>query len=474
MNDFLSDLSALLGAGGVLTGQASAGYLLDQRRRWQGVALAVARPRHTDEVAALVKLCAAHGVSIVPQGGNTSLCGGATPDASGRQLLVSFERMNRIVAVDAANDTITAEAGATIAQVQQAARAANRLFPAEWAASASSQVGGALATNAGGVNVLHYGNMRELTLGLEVVLADGRVWNGLRGLRKDNTGYDLKHLFIGAEGTLGLITQAVFRLYPQPAAHATALVNVAGPAAAVALLRGLQAAIGDRVTSFELISRRCWELLARYCPELPQPHATPPAWCVLVEISDAGADAALLERLAQALVDLGFEDALVAHSPGDAQAFWALRESIPEAQRRRGVSIKHDIAVPISAIPAFLEQAEQAVKSGFPGADIVAFGHVGDGNLHYNVFLDDQTNSVYCHEPAINRLVYGVVAQLEGTLSAEHGIGVLKRDELAHYRSPLELELMRLIKTALDPAGRLNPDKVIRLEPPAGGTAAPD
>ncbi|HSC80009.1 MAG TPA: FAD-binding oxidoreductase [Chitinolyticbacter sp.] len=459
--DFLNTLQALLGEGGVLTGDDTAGYTLDQRRRWQGVALAVARPRCTEEVSALVRLCGEHGIALVPQGGNTSLCGAATPDESGHQLIVSLERMNRIVEVDAANNTITAEAGVTIAEVQAAARAAGRLFAAEWGAAASARVGGGLGTNAGGVNVLHYGNMRELTLGLEVVLPDGRVWSGLRGLRKDNTGYDLKQLFIGAEGTLGLITQAVFRLHPLPSATATALVTVADPAAAVKLLRGLQDEVGDRVTSFELISRRCWELLNEHCPELPHPYTALPDWSVLLELSDAGESEALLERLMEALVAQGFDDALIAQTEGDARAFWLLREGIPEAQRRRGVSIKHDIGVPISRIPEFLARAAVELKALFADADIVAFGHVGDGNLHYNVFLADRGKGVYAHEPAINAAIYALVAELAGTLSAEHGIGVLKRDELAHYRSEVELDLMRTIKRALDPDNLMNPGKVL-------------
>ncbi|WP_255990597.1 FAD-binding oxidoreductase [Chitinolyticbacter albus] len=461
--DFLNTLQALLGEGGVLLGDDTAGYTLDQRRRWQGVALAVARPRSTEEVSALVRLCGEHGIAIVPQGGNTSLCGAATPDESGHQLIVSLERMNRIVEVDAANNTITAEAGVTIAGVQAAARAAGRLFAAEWGAAASARVGGGLGTNAGGVNVLHYGNMRELTLGLEVVLPDSRVWSGLRGLRKDNTGYDLKQLFIGAEGTLGLITQAVFRLHPLPSATATALVTVADPAAAVKLLRGLQDEVGDRVTSFELISRRCWELLDEHCPELPHPYTALPDWSVLLELSDAGESEALLERLMEALVAQGFDDALIAQTEGDARAFWLLREGIPEAQRRRGVSIKHDIGVPISRIPEFLARAEVELKALFADADIVAFGHVGDGNLHYNVFLADRGKGVYAHEPAINAAVYALVAELAGTLSAEHGIGVLKRDELTHYRSEVELDLMRTIKRALDPDNLMNPGKVLGL-----------
>ncbi|XZG70240.1 FAD-binding oxidoreductase [Chitinibacteraceae bacterium HSL-7] len=461
MTEFLKRLTQLLGPGGVLTGSDTDGYLLDQRRRWLGKALAVARPGTTDEVAALVRLCAFYGVTIVPQGGNTSLCGAATPDTSGEQLIVSFERMSRIIEVDAANNTITAEAGATIAELQAAARKAGRLFAADWGAAGSARVGGALGTNAGGVNVLHYGNMRELTLGLEVVLADGDIWSGLRGLRKDNTGFDLKQLFIASEGTLGLITKAVFRLHPLPSAHATALVTVSGPQAAVELLRGIQDEVGERVTSFELISRRCWELIAEHCRELPHPYDTLPEWSVLLELSDAGEPDALQERLMEALMALGFEDALIAQSDADARAFWALREGIPEAQRRRGVSIKHDIGVPVSRIPEFLERASFALTQAFPDADIVAFGHVGDGNLHYNVFLSDRSNGVYVHEPAINAQVYRIVTELSGTPSAEHGIGVLKREELAHYRSPVEVALMKRIKAALDPQGLFNPGKLL-------------
>ncbi|AOY00849.1 FAD-binding oxidoreductase [Jeongeupia sp. USM3] len=458
---FMTELAALLDPAGILTGAQIDGYLLDNRRRYHGAAQAVVRPRSTAEVAAVMKLAHAHGVPVVPQGGNTGNCGAATPDDSGTAIVLSLERMNRIREVDADNNTITVDAGTVVADVQAAARAAGRLFAADWGAVGSARIGGALGTNAGGVNVLHYGNMRELTLGLEVVLADGTVWDGLRGLRKDNTGYDLKQLFIGSEGTLGVITAAVLKLSPLLSAQATALVALETPDAAVTLLRGLQDRVGERVTSFELVSRRCWELLAEHCPELPQPFDAPPAWTVLVELSDGGSPAALTERLAEALFDLGHEEVLLAQSVTEAQDFWRLREHIPESQRRRGVSIKHDIAVPVSHIPAFMTEAETALKAAFPDLDLVAFGHVGDGNLHYNVFLGDLSKAVYEREPAVNAVVYAVVAKHQGTISAEHGVGQLKRDQLPLYRSGIELDLMRRIKAALDPQGIMNPGKVL-------------
>ncbi|WP_410499835.1 FAD-binding oxidoreductase [Chitinibacter sp. S2-10] len=445
----------------ILFGADTASYCLDQRRRYQGQALAVARPKDTEQVQQLVRLCAEHGVAIVPQGGNTSLCGAATPLSSGQSLIISFERMKQIVRVDADNNTMIVQAGVTLAQVQQAALAANRLFPANWAAAASCQIGGALATNAGGVNVLRYGNMRELTLGLEVVLASGEVWDGLRGLRKDNTGYDLKQLFVGSEGTLGLITQAVLRLYPLPTAHATALVAVENPAAAIDLLRGLQAEVGDRITSFELISAPCLDLLKKHFPRLAQPFDSIPAWCVLIELSDGGETAALIDRLAEYLFAHGCIDAYVAQSASEAADFWLLRESIPDAQRVEGVSIKHDISLPIGVIPDFLRVCGAELIAHFSGANIVAFGHLGDGNLHYNLFLADQTAGVYMQEHAVNEIVYRHVAALNGSISAEHGIGQLKRESLQQARPALELAMMRQIKAALDPLGIFNPGKVL-------------
>ncbi|WP_348943631.1 FAD-binding oxidoreductase [Chitinibacter sp. FCG-7] len=458
---FLEQLHQWQASHAILFGADTAPYCLDQRRRYQGQAIAVARPASTEQVQQLVRLCAEHQVAIVPQGGNTSLCGAATPLNEGQSLIVSLERMKDIIQVDADNNTMTVQAGVTLAQVQQAALAANRLFPANWAAAASCQIGGALATNAGGVNVLRYGNMRELTLGLEVVLASGEVWDGLRGLRKDNTGYDLKQLFVGSEGTLGLITQAVLRLYPLPTAHATALVALDNPAAAVDLLRGLQAEVGDRVTSFELISAPCLDLLKKHFPRLAQPFDTSPAWCVLIELSDGGDSVALTDRLAEYLFAHGCMDAYVAQTLGEAADFWALRESIPEAQRIDGVSIKHDISLPIGAIPDFLKVCDAEMLSAFPGAQIVAFGHLGDGNLHYNLFLADKTAAVYAHEHAVNEVVYRNVAARNGSISAEHGIGQLKRDTLQQTRPSLELGLMRHIKAALDPAGLFNPGKVL-------------
>ncbi len=460
--NFLQELFGLLDMKGVLLGNANTErYCLDQRGRYLGAALAVAKPRNTEEVVAIVQLCARHGVPIVPQGGNTSLCGAATPDASSTALVMSFERMNRIIAVDAGNNTLTVEAGVLLADTRAAARDADRLFAADWGASGSCQIGGALATNAGGLNVLRYGNMRELTLGLEVVLASGEVWDGLRGLRKDNTGYDLKQLFIGSEGTLGLITKAVFRLHPLPTAGATAFVADENPQAAVDLLRNLQHRVGDRVTSFELLTRPCFDLLAKHCRDIALPFTPAPDWCVLLEVSDCGDAGLLTDQLVEALVDLGCEDAVVAQSETQIGEFWRLREAIPEAQRREGVSIKHDISVPVSRIPGFLTKCASRIRAAFPEGQIVAFGHLGDGNLHYNVFLTERSKAAYVHEPALNEIIYHCVAEENGSISAEHGIGQLKREALARYRPAIELQMMKSVKAALDPQGLMNPGKVL-------------
>ena len=458
----LSALAGIVGPAHVLTGAADlAPYLTDWRGRYRGAAQCVVQPASTAEVAAVVAACAGAGAAVVPQGGNTSLCGGATPDGEGGAVIVSLARLNRIVAVDTKNDTISVEAGCPLAAVQEAARAAGRLFPLSLAAEGSCQIGGNLFTNAGGVQVLRYGNARELTLGLEVVLPDGRIWDGRRGLRKDNTGYDLKHLFIGAEGTLGIITGAVLKLFPLPATQVTCWLNVASPAAAVDLLDAAKTAFAAQLTAFELVSEPALALVAKHIPGAARPTAAAP-WYVLAEFSDAPVDA--VERWAGAALADGLAgDAVLAQSEAQARRLWALRENISEAQKIEGVSIKHDVSVPVSRIPDFLARADAALAAAFPGIRVVAFGHVGDGNLHYNLSKPDaqQNADFIAAQPAVNRIVHDAVDALGGSISAEHGIGQLKRDELLRYKSPVEIALMRTIKQALDPRGLMNPGKVV-------------
>jgi len=468
MNDLLPRLQAIVGAANVLTEAAElAPYLTDWRGRYEGKALALVRPGNTAEAAEVVKACGAANIPMVPQGGNTSLCGAATPDQSGQSVIISLARLNRIRALDPANNTVTVEAGCLLAQVQEAARAQQRLFPLALASEGSCQIGGNLSTNAGGVQVLRFGNTRELTLGLEVVLPDGRIWEGLSGLRKDNTGYDLKNLFIGAEGTLGLITAATLKLYPLPQATSTAWLGVADAAQAIALLGRAQQRFDARLTAFELISSQSLELVLRHLPGTrnPLPHAAP--WQVLLELSDGGdqrdLDAALEEFMAGEGEAGRLKDGVLAQSQAQATQLWALRENISEAQKREGISIKHDISVPVSRIPEFLERAGEALTTAFPGLRIVAFGHAGDGNLHYNLSkADAQDNSSFIAlTPQANRIVHDLVADLGGSISAEHGIGQLKREELLRYKDPVALELMRGIKGLLDPKGLMNPGKIL-------------
>ena len=444
----------------LLTSEDTAPYLTDWRGRYRGAARCVVRPADTAEVAAVVRACAAAGVPMLPQGGNTSLCGAATPDPGGDAVVISLARLKRIFTVDAENDTICVGAGCTLAEVQAAARAAGRLFPLSLASEGSCQIGGNLSTNAGGVQVLRYGNTRDLTLGLEVVLPDGEVWNGLRGLRKDNTGYDLKHCFIGAEGTLGIITAAVLKLFPLPQRQTTCWLNVSDPAAAVALLQAAKNAFNAQLTAFELISEVALGLVLRHIPQTRRPTAPSP-WYVLAEFSDALPTA--VEDWLAAQIDVGrVADGVLAQSEREARALWALRESISEAQKIEGVSIKHDIAVPVSAIPEFLHRADAALTAAFPGLRVVAFGHVGDGNLHYNLSrADAQDNAAFlASQSEVNRIVHDTVDALSGSISAEHGIGQLKIGELQRYKSPLELALMRRLKAALDPRGLMNPGKL--------------
>jgi FAD/FMN-containing dehydrogenase len=411
----------------------------------------VVRPATTEEVAQIVVLCAREHVAVVPQGGNTGLVGGSVPTGARREMVLALGRMNRIRALDVLNDTLTAEAGCVLAAVQRAAEEAGRLFPLSLAAEGSCQIGGNLSTNAGGVNVLRYGNARDQVLGLEVVLPDGRVWDGLRGLRKDNTGYDLKQLFLGAEGTLGVITAAVLRLYPRPTASATAWIALESARHAVELLAALRERLGERISAFELVSRTCLEAVLSHVAELRDPLGGSHPWYVLAEFGDSGAPEELHERVAEALAG---REAVLAQSGEQSRSLWRIRESIPEAQF---ANVKHDISLPISCIPQFVALADQALKSAFAKTDIYCFGHVGDGNLHYNV----GPPSLVDKRDAVNRIVYDAVERLGGSISAEHGLGQLKREAIRSHKQPLELELMRTLKAALDPKGLMNPGKVL-------------
>ena len=461
-------LTEIVGAAGVLTEPADmAPFLVDERARYRGATPAVVRPSTTEEVARVVALCAAEKIPIVPQGGNTGLCGGATPHASGRELVVSLARLNRVREVDPLNYTITVEAGVILADVQKAAAEADRLFPLSLGGEGTARIGGNLSTNAGGTGVLRYGNARDLALGLEVVLPDGRVWDGLSALRKDNTGYDLKHLFIGAEGTLGIITAAVLKLFPRPHAVETALVALDDPAAAVALLARARAATGDRVTAFELILRLPFELVLAEIPGTRDPFAGRHPCYVLAELSaGAGEDdvrGQMESLLAGAMEDGLVRDAVIAGSGAQAADFWKLRETIPEAQKQDGASIKHDISVPVSRIPGFMEEAAAAAEAAVDGVRVCAFGHVGDGNLHFNMNqpVGGDPAAFLEREDELNTIVHDAASRHGGSISAEHGIGQLKREALIHYKPAIAIELMRRIKAALDPDNLMNPGKVL-------------
>ncbi|MBD5801718.1 putative FAD-linked oxidoreductase [Azoarcus sp. Aa7] len=468
MNELVGMLAGVVGAQHVIhDAESMAPYLTDWRGRYTGRAIAVVKPGNTREVADIVRICASAKVPMVPQGGNTGLCGGATPLADGGSVVISMARMNRIRMVDAVNNALVAEAGCTLAAVQQAADEASRLFPLSLASEGSCLVGGNISTNAGGVQVLRYGNMRELVLGIEVVLPDGRIWDGLRALRKDNTGYDLKQLFIGAEGTLGIVTAAALKLFPRQRATATAWVAVPDPQAAVALLALLRDRCGERVNAFELVGRPALELVLRHIPAMRAPLAGAHDWHVLVEVADALDSAALddmLERAIAVAIEAGLAvDGAVASSLAQARALWSLRENISEAQKIEGISIKHDISVPVSRIPVFLQRARAALTAIWPDVRIVAFGHIGDGNLHYNLSKPGAVDNAgfVARTGDVNRIVHDLVVALNGSISAEHGIGQLKRDENARYKSDVELDLMRTVKRALDPHGLMNPGKVV-------------
>ena len=464
----LSRLRTIVGTTGYKDALADmAPYLTERRRLFDAQAAAVVLPRNTAQVAAVVDACREGGLSIVPQGGNTGLCGGAVPSDRERHIVLNLSRMRRIRAVDAADFSLTAEAGCVLTAVQRAALEADRFFPLSLAAEGSCQIGGVLSTNAGGNNVLRYGNARDLVIGLEVVLADGRIWEGLSRLRKDNTGYDLKQLFLGAEGTLGIITAATLKLFPRPRDYATALVALAEPAQALALYQVAQGRAGESLTGCELISATAMALVLKHGRDCRTPFDVGHPWYLLLELSSARAGdglTALLERLLQEELQRGhLADAVVARSARERAELWRLRESIPEAQRQEGASIKHDVSVPVSRIPELIERGTDLVLREDPEVRVCPFGHLGDGNLHFNLSQPPVMSSAdfLAQWQHYNRLVHDLVAELGGSFSAEHGIGRLKVADLTRYGDPVKLDLMRRLKRELDPDDLFNPGKVL-------------
>jgi len=463
----LESLAAIVGRDGVLIGADAAPYGKDWRGRYVNEALAVVFPSDTLQVSEVVKLCAANKISIVPQGGNTSLCGGSVPLAGQiPQIIINLSRMNRVREIDAINYTMTVEAGCKLESLYAAPEAADRLFPLGLTAVAPHcEIGGNLSTNAGGINVLRYGTVRNLVLGLEVVLPDGRIWDGLRRLRKDNTGYELKQLFIGAEGTLGIITAAVVKLFPLPKSMAVACIAVRDPAVAVALLAHLRARCGDTIDAFEFISRSSLDLVLKHIPDTHEPFGQQYEWLIVTRLTDVlpvALDVAL--RAALESFGAGIAEFEVTADKAYAERWWKLRKNVADAQKAEGISIKHDISVPLSRVAEFLAEANAVLGAAFPGIRIVAFGHMGDGNIHYNASMPDAAHNkafIQQHEQEVRRMVHNITASLEGSIAAEHGVGQLKRNELPLYKSEVEMELMRSIKKTLDPHGLMNPGKVV-------------
>jgi FAD/FMN-containing dehydrogenase len=476
MNDFVAKLHAIVGDKGlILDDKDKHPYLTDWRENYLGAALAIVRPASTEEVASVVKLCAAEKVAICPQGGNTGMSGGATPQEDGREIVLSLTRMNKILEVDTVGYSMTVEAGVILKTIQETASQHDRLFPLSLGAEGSCTIGGNLSTNAGGVQVLHYGNTRQLVLGIEVVLPNGDIWNGLRALKKDNTGYDLRDLYLGAEGTLGIITKAVLKLWPKPKDVATSWNAVSSPEAAVELLSGAYAASEDNVTSCELMGRQGLEFVFKHIPGASDPLADKHEWYVLLEWASTrpprdGANQSSLRDKMEAYLSEAMEkglvlDAVIAQNEAQARAFWTMREGHSEGQKKEGPSIKHDISVAVSKLPAFVTEGLAAMKKALPECRPVPFGHVGDGNLHFNCqsppgwtkpqFMD--------YGDKISGAIYDLVTSYGGSISAEHGIGRIKVDELTHYRSKIELDVMRSLKRALDPENIMNPGKVIRV-----------
>ncbi len=464
----LQRFAAIVGSDNVITDPDDiAPRLVENRGLYRGRSPMVLKPGSTEDVSTILKLATETKTPIVPQTGNTGLVGGQVPRETGNELIVSLERMNRIRDIDPVANILVADGGAILAEVQKAAERVERLFPLSLGSEGSCRIGGNLSTNAGGTAVLAYGNMRQLCLGLEVVLPTGEIWNGLRRLKKDNTGYDLRDLFIGAEGTLGIITGAVLKLFPQPVGHQVALAGIASPADALQLFQKASILCGTALTGFELMPRIGIEFTTRHIEGVRDPLANQHPWYALIDISTSDSPATA-QTMVQTLLEWGFEtdlveDAVIASSIAQQKALWHMRESMSDAQKPEGGSIKHDISVPVSSIPAFMDEAEKAVMAVIPGARICAFGHLGDGNIHYNISQPvgaDKADFI-AKWHAVNEIVHAIVLSLNGSISAEHGIGQLKRDELARIRPAIEIDLMRRIKRAFDPAGIMNPGKVV-------------
>ena len=471
MKQILGELHQILEQKFILTAdQDKAPYLTDWRKRYTGKALAVVLPKTAQEVAKIVQLCAANQIAVVPQGGHTGFCGGATPDDSGKQIVLNLKRMNTIREIDVANQTITLEAGCILQAVQEKAAEQDFLFPLSLGAEGSCMIGGNLATNAGGTNVLRYGNTRDLCLGLEVVTAQGEIWNGLKGLRKDNTGYDLRDLFIGSEGTLGIITAAVMKLYPLPISQWTTLVAANSVASTIALLNLFQKRATSLLTGFEMMTQESLALNEKHFPQMANPLKGNPPYTVLIELSDHESEAhvrQLLETILEEAFEAGLiADAVIANSLAQANTFWQMREHITLAQAQEGANLKHDITIPLSALESFIQETDTLMRLKYPGVRIINFGHLGDGNLHYNIApplgVDPKAFNLVNEKP-IHELIYAQVERCQGSISAEHGVGQLKLDGLRAHKGEVAHDLMKTLKRALDPQNILNPHKVVSI-----------
>ncbi len=463
--EFISRLTEALGPKGVSTDAHEIDpHISDWRGRWKGSTPVLVKPASTEEVSKAMTLCAEYGLPVNPQGGNSGMVNGSVPQG---EVLISLKRMNKTRDVDTLNDSMTLEAGVVLTRAQEIADENGKLFPLSLGAQGVAMIGGLISTNAGGVGVLRYGMMRDLVLGIEAVLPDGRIWNGLRGLRKDNTGYDLKHLFIGAEGTLGIVTAATLKLFPKPAAKETAWVVVDSPAKAVELLQIAKAATGGAVTGFEIVPKLGLELVLRHIPDTRDPLPSTAAWRVLVELSlprEEGARDMIEQMLGHAIETGVASDAAICETEAQKAMVWKIRENIAVAERAHGKALKHDVSVPVSRVAEFMERGAALAQSMKPGVDVIAFGHVGDGNIHFNITPPpgaDQDAFVDKDGLPVSEAIHDLIASLNGSISAEHGIGRLKRDELAWRKSPVEMEMMRAVKKALDPDGRMNPGRVL-------------